>query len=390
MKRTNERIIRIYPMLYLLWIFVALYSVEDMATSTNAYQEQGNRSIVYIYLISILAILGLYYAFNFKLYTFAPMTPLLAMIIWVFLDNLILGNLYGSSRWTVLTHFGLLVWWYLAVVFGYNYTMNNKNKENQIISLILVMFIYYCYKFIEVATVSNAEHDETTVLNLIYRIIVFIPIISLLENKALKNIIMVIIFILTVISMKRGALVVLPVMLLVGSLLDRNKEKNIIKTIATYISVILFAVIVIQVVDNMTGGFLSSRFTWEELTYGSSRSEKYAEAIQIISNRNPLQFMLGIGSGKRGGVHNEILEFLYTFGFIGLMTYIALFVSMARRLWTLYKEKSHYTSVYGMIFTFIFMVGIYSGVMFTHSTFYIMLTLGIIERRIAEERMTYV
>ena len=140
----------------------------------------------------------------------------------------------------------------------------------------------------------------------------------------------------------------------------------------------------------MTGGFLAERFSWESLTDGSSRSDKYAAAIDAISQRNFLQFMVGIGSGPRPGVHNEILEFLYTFGFVGLCTYAAMFVSMLRRLWFLYKEKSRYAAVYGMIFVFIFMVGLYSGVCFTHSTFYIMLTLGIVERKIAEERSLHV
>lgn len=390
MKTIDNIKVRFYPFLYLLWIFVVMYSVEDMATSTNAYQQQGDRSGVYVYLIGILGVLGIYYLSNFKLYTFSPMVPLLAMAIWVFADNFILGNFYGGSRWTALTHFGLVVWWYLAVVFGYNYISNDKNKEKQTTFLILVMFVYYCYKFVEVAITSNESHDEITVLNLIYRVIVFIPILSLIEKKWIKNTTMAIIFVLTVVSMKRGALIVLPVMLLVGSMLDKTKKKNIIKTIFSFIAIVLFAVIVVQVINNMTGGFLAERFSWESLTEGSSRSQKYAMAIETISQRNLLQFMLGIGSGPRPGVHNEILEFLVTFGFFGFCTYAAMFFSMFRRLRILYVERSKYASVYGMIFVFIFMVGLYSGVCFTHSTFYIMLTLGIVERRIAEERSLYV
>ncbi len=375
-----------FPLLYILWFFIVMYSVADMESSTNAYQAQGDRSSVYIYLIGILGVLGVYFITNLKLYTFPPMTPLLAMAVWVFADNLILGNFYGSSRWTALTHFGLVVWWYLAIIFGYNYITDNKNKEKHLTVLILAMFVYYCYKFIEVAIVSNETHDETTVLNLIYRVIVFIPIIYMMSSKWIKTVTMGMIFILTVISMKRGALIVLPVMLLAGYFLDRTKKKNIVKTIFSLVVIIAFVVAVIQIINNMTGGFLAERFSWESLTDGSSRSDKYAAAIETISNRNILQFMLGIGSGPRAGVHNEILEFLVTFGFLGFCTYAALFVSMARRLYLLYQQRSQYAPVYGMIFVFIFMVGLYSGVMFTHSTFYIMLTLGIVERRITEER----
>lgn len=382
--------VRFYPYLYLLWFFVVMYSVNDMATSTNAYQAQGNRSSVYVFLFGILGTLGLFYVLNFKLYTFAPMTPLLTMAVWTFLDNLILGNFYGNSRWISLIYLGLLVWWYLAIIFGYNYIANSKHKEKQMTVLIIAMFVYYCYKFIEVAIASNENHDETTVLNLIYRVIVFIPILSMMENKWLKNITMAVIFVLTVISMKRGALLVLPVMLFVGSVLDRNRKKNILKTIFSFVIIITFAVAVIQFANNLTGGFLAERFSWESLSTGSNRSEKYSEAIYIISQRNFLQFMLGVGSSPRDGIHNEILEFLFTFGFIGLATYIAMFVSMLRKLILLYKEHSAYTAVYGMIFVYMFMVGLYSTALFTHNTFYVMLTLGIVERRITEEKSVHV
>ncbi len=373
---------RYAPFLYLLWVFVFLYSVEDMATSTNAYQEQGDRTVVYIYLIGILGILGIYYLLNFKVYYFSPMLPLFAIALWVFLDNLLLGNFFNENRWSALTHFGLVVWWFLSIIFAYKYSESNKNKEKQILLLSLLMLAYYIYKFIEVAFVSNSTHDETTVLNLIYRVIVFIPLLSMLKNGKLKMIITIIIFILTVVSMKRGALIVLPAMLLTGYLLDRKKKKNSIKTVLYFVVILLFAILAITLINSITDGFLAQRFTWESLLDGSSRSEKYAAAIDEISQRGTFELFFGIGSGKRSGVHNEVLEFLYTFGIIGLLIYLAMLVSMLRRVYQLYKMKSEYAPIYGMIFVFIFMVGLYSGVIFVHSTFYIMLTLGLVERRI--------
>lgn len=385
MNNTLNKKFNFSPFLYILWIFVILYSIEDMATSTNAYQAQGNRTTVYIYLISVLAILGSYYLVNFKLYTFEPMNALLGIIAWVFLDNLILGNFFNHNRWAALTHLGLVVWWYLIVMFVYNYIAQNEAKEKQLRKLIMLMFWYYCYKFIEIAITNNETYDEATVLNLIYRVIVFVPIISMIKNKYIKNILLGIIFVLTVISMKRGALLVLPTMLLVGSFLDRTKKKNIIKTAISFIIAVVFCVSIVKIINDLSGGFLANRFTWEELKYGSSRSEIYANAIYEMSLRDPIDLFIGIGSGKRGGIHNETLEFLYTFGIFGYLCYLVMFFSMLKKTIRLYKSKSNYASVYGMIFTFIFMVGLYSGVIFVHGTFYIMATLGIVQRHIEEE-----
>ncbi len=382
--------VRFYPFLYLLWFFVIMYSVEDMATSTNAYQQQGNRTIVYVYLISILAVLGLYYLFNFKIYTFAPLPSLLAMSIWILADNILLGAFFGVHLWSALTQFGLVFWWYLSVIFGYNYVAKNRYKEKQVVFLIIVMFIYYCYKFVEVAIVSNETHDVTTVLNLIYRIVVFVPIFSIMQNKHIKNIVYAVVFIFAVVSMKRGALIVFPAMLLVGSCLDRNKRKNLGKNIVTFIMIAIFAVVVIAIANHITDGFLAMRFSWEELLDGSNRNEKYTAAINEISRRGLFQTIFGVGAGDRPGIHNEMLDFLYGYGVVGLGIYLSILITMFRRLKNLYAEHSQYVSVYGMIFTFIFVVGLYSGISFIHSTFYIMLTLGIVERRISEERRVYV
>ncbi len=363
-----------------------MYSVNDMETSTNAYQQQGDRSSVYIYLIGILAILGIYFLFNSKIYLFSPLKPLLAMIAWVFADNFILGNFFNSSRWTSLTHFGLVVWWYLAIVFGYSYIRGNQYKEKQLTVLVYLMFIYYCYQFVSVAIESNMTYDETAVLNLVYRIIVFVPFIYMLNNKWLKRISFAFVFIFTVISMKRGAIIVLPFMFLSASLMNRNKKKNVVKSIVSFVLLASVSIVFFEVINNITNGFLAERFSWESLLDGSSRSEKYATAIEEIKRRGVKSLFLGVGSGKRPGIHNEVLEFIYSFGLIGLCTYLAFLASMLYRLIKLYKAKSQYASVYGMILTFIFVVGLYSGVCFTHSTFYIMLTLGIIEYRIKEEQ----
>lgn len=390
MIQSNKISVRLFPFLYILWFFVVLYSVEDMATSGSTFSEGTSRSGVYIALIAIIGILGIYYLMNFKVYTLSPMIPLLFMVVWILIDNLLLGNYGGRNRWASLTHFGLVAWWFLTIIFVYNYTLNNQHKEKQIRGLTMLMFVYYCYKFIEISVASTTLKDDAIALNLIYRVVVFMPIICMLENKKLRNCLLAIIFCFALFSMKRGALIAIPAMLLANIILDRNKKINIVKTILMIIFITVFAVFAVNVANDLTGGMLAERFTWEELSTGSGRDVKYENAIIEISQRNFVAFLLGIGSATRAGVHNEILEFLYTFGFIGLCIYLSMLVSMARRLSFLYKTGSSYAGIYGMIFIFIFLVGLYSGVMFTHSTFYIMLTLGIVERRILEERTGYV
>lgn len=381
---------KFFPFLYVLMFVIVLYSVNDMATSTNAYQAQGNRGMVYVALIGIIALLGIYFFYRwlyFGIKLVAPSGILIIITMWIAFDNFLLGNIIGSSNmWTSVTHTGLSLWWLLALFFGYYYPRNNDNKQKQLMFFVIAMLFYYCWQFISVLIRSNATHDETTVLNLVYRVVVFVPAIYLLENKKLRNVLLLMIFAMTVASMKRGAIIILPLMMLVSLLIDNRENKDSLKKIGRIAGLGILGIVAFFIADSITDGFLSHRFSIGELLYGSSRSDKYAAAIAEIKKRSFSEVMLGIGSGARGGVHNEVLEFLYTFGVVGLLLYIMLIISIIMRFAKLYKAKSKYASIYAMIVVFFIVVGVYSGVYFTHSTFYLMLVMGIIESRVDEEK----
>lgn len=373
-----------FPILYLLFFAIWQYSVNDMATSTNAYRGQGDRTMVYVFLIMILGILGLFCLTNKGVRFIAPTGSMFFITLWVFLSNLLLGNFFNANLWTCLTHFGLTVWWILAIFFGYFFPAEDKRKEKQLLFFVMLMFAYYCYQFVDVYFISNSENEEV-VLNLIYRVIVFVPFIYLIENKLLRNSLLLLNVIMTVFSMKRGAIIILPLMMFAHFMQEGKFDRNAVKRLFLIAFMAILAVCAFMIADKATDGFLSSRFSPEELAYGSSRSEKYAAAIDEISVRSTLDWLIGIGSGKRSGVHNEVLEFFYSFGLIGLLLYLLFIVVIIFRYINLHRSRSRYAGHYLMAVIFIIVVGLYSGVYFTHSTFYIMLFIGMIERKIAEE-----
>ena len=387
---------KFFPFLYVLMFFVVMYSVNDMATSTNAYQAQGDRTMVYVSLIGIIGTLGLYVLLRwiyFGLNFISPTGSLIALTLWIAFDNLILGNIITSpNMWSSVTHIGLSAWWLLALLFGYYYPRNNPNKQKQLMIFIIAMLFYYSWQFVEVLIESNivvgnkATTDSAAVLNLIYRVMVFVPALYLLENKKLRNVLVVAISVMTIASMKRGAIIILPIMILVSYFIENRDDKNALKKIMRVVLIILLLILAFFIADAATGGFLSFRFSLEELMYGSSRSDKYAEAIAEFKQRDFFGKMFGIGSAHRSGVHNEVLEFLYSFGIVGLILYLILIGSMVVRFINLYKARSKYASTYAMIVIFFIVVGLYSGVYFTHSTFYLALAMGQIESRVKEEQ----
>lgn len=79
------------------------------------------------------------------------------------------------------------------------------------------------------------------------------------------------------------------------------------------------------------------------------------------------------------GVHNEWLEFLFSFGVIGVILYGLFFVALAWRVLQLIRMASPYASAYAMAVVYMLVVGMYGGIYFVHSTLYIMAFLGAVE-----------
>ena len=74
--------IGLYPFLYLVFFLIFQYSINDMATSTNAYQAQGNRLMVYVYLVAILVVLGVYFFSIRTIRMIIPIKMVILMTIW--------------------------------------------------------------------------------------------------------------------------------------------------------------------------------------------------------------------------------------------------------------------------------------------------------------------
>lgn len=159
----------------------------------------------------------------------------------------------------------------------------------------------------------------------------------------------------------------------------RKLEK---RTLEKIIIIAIFVCTCIVVVDTYTDGYFSSRFTRDSIMSGSNRNELYSLAWQDISGRSIVDFVIGKGSSSvleiiGSGVHNEVLEFLFSYGVIGLLGYLFLIIKGIKKALFLIRKKTEGASFFGMSMTFIILVGMVGSALFSHYTFHIMLLAGI-------------
>ena len=198
----------------------------------------------------------------------------------------------------------------------------------------------------------------------------FIPYCLLIENRKIRFILLGIIFTVLILSFKRGPLVIHPMMYLIYQYSRVHKKKYAFFRLV--LQIICFACVfflVFAFVDKSSGGFLSERFSKEQLEDGSNRNEMWRMAMNDIDQRGFFTLLVGKGSGSS----------IKLLGIVGVVLYLGLGLALINRYRYLLKVKSVYAPALGVEVIFFWCVGLFSGFYFTHSSFYFFAFLGLLE-----------
>ncbi|GEM_PF-2943541 len=370
-------------MLKLVFFLIFIYAVQDLQSSSNTGLRNANRSGVYISLFIIIFVLSTHYIFmlikkGIRISYFEA--ALWGITLWTTVVNVFNGN----DIWSSLVHVGISLLWVVIYSFFYSYVQEYPGSLNSILKYIFVMFLFYVGATIYAKINIQEIYDRTAVVNYVYYNIVFLPWIILSANKALRNIGIIIIIIMVEISMKRGAIIVFPIMLLVHYLVDGKVNRSKIKSIFKLIVIFSIVVIGLIYVNNMYFNFIGDRFTAEAIESGSGRNEIYNLALGNILNRNAVDFLIGLGSRSTiqyigAAAHNDWLEFIFSFGFIGMLLYLQFFVALVRKTFKLIKNNYSFSSTYAVSTVYILAIGMIGMVFFAHSTLYLMALFGTVD-----------
>jgi hypothetical protein len=367
--------------LYLIFFCLLGYVFNDLQASTNIGVRDANRNVVYLILATIIGLFAAYVFLSEAIFFDSISTALFILSFSVIFTNLI----QNSNPWMWMVHLGLSVWWFFTYLFYSTYLIDNPKGIRVLkISLFILLIIYVFASMYSAFNIINLYDRDFAVLNLSYYVLVFFPLILNIENKAFRYLGIILISLVVLFSFKRGAIIAYLAMSVVYSYIEMlisKKEKCYIFNFKI-IGLVISFIIMFFIVDHISGGFLKNRFMLDELLEGSGRRSNFIAAWDNIINRNFTDLMFGLGSGSSverigTGVHNEWLEFLFSFGLFGLFSYFLLFIALINKFILLLKIKSKYSSSFGTMLVYFFFVGMYGGIYFVHSTFYVVLFWGL-------------
>lgn len=144
----------------------------------------------------------------------------------------------------------------------------------------------------------------------------------------------------------------------------------------------------IKVVDNISGGGLSSRTVdYEKKDISNGREAIYLVTLDMIVRSSPIHLILGNGhnavrsnSPMEISAHNEFLEIIYDYGVIVLFLYLCLWAYVIKQWWYHYRNDTEYFVPYTLSLCFFAVMAMVSQLVLYVSYFlYLVIFWGIVE-----------
>lgn len=370
---------------------LVLFAVNDVQTSGQGGNAGIDRGMVYGLIISIVSLFCIYTIFH--IHKFPKQYPvvgnLCSISIWILISNIVNGTMDRSGQ----IHLMLSVLWIMIYSCIYIYTQYHNNFRGIITVYIILLIVYYCVNIYAQTNMAITYDKEYGMTSFSYYILALFPFAFLIQNKVLRNAVIGFSIVMVLFSFKRGPIITLPCML-VAYFLSNTKIGRASHGIGKVVLVSALFVIAFLVINKLSNNFLMARFSSSELSSASGRDEMWRIALSNIENRGFVPLLIGAGSGSSirllgTGIHNEWLEFLFSFGLVGITLYLFLFISLFKRAIALTTMKSCYAPVYSMAVAFFFFSGLSDGFYFVYWTIYFFSLIGVVESLVNREQFLF-
>jgi hypothetical protein len=363
----------------LFFIVLALYGYYDVTTSNQGGVVGADRSMVHIMVFTLMALEGIYILFHrVKNTGFGYLSlPLVVTGIWM-----ICSGIYNSiTPSMVYLYLVFIVWWILTLKFFSVYTFVNGSSNRQLITLFIGMFIVWVFLNVIAREAIAMASNRYGITMFVYYVLILMPFIFYIKRSIIRNIFIAVACLAVVLSLKRGAILTLPVMIFAYYATKYKMEKHLMRIVwPTIIGAVLIGGLLVFI-DSSTDGLLFSRFSEDQMQSGSGRDVLREMALADISRRDTMLFLFGRGSGSTvqflgTGAHNEWIEALFTYGLIGVLIYFWMFFRCAKYAFRLLHNKNQNAPIAMMWVAYLFMCSMFSGFLYMHVAFYFWAGLG--------------
>lgn len=353
---------------------LSILLVYDLFFQSEMRQEvTSDRNFPRIYR-SILLLIYSFYLVVLKTGVKIKFNGLFKAIYCLIIFNIILG---GDLSISVLISLSKVLFFFFTYLFFYRVFSIMPCTSKKYVKKFVLFSIISLSSYIVISRIGNTS-GLTKIYgdNNAYILLSFMPFIYLLNFKR-KNILLLILTIAIFLSLKRGAIFAL-IIAIIPLFFHKNRAKKhtIPRLVKNLVFIILSFFIISYLLDNFQGIILErtadlSFENQEEL--GSGRGMMYLYMYDdFLNSSNFFTLLFGFGyesvqellKKKLGSglmAHSDILNFMHSYGLLGL-SLLSWFILHQRKIVSrLFKAKSQYFIPYYMIFIIFSFKAVYSG-----------------------------
>lgn len=259
------------------------------------------------------------------------------------------------------------------------YLKNEKTIIWGISCVVILLSVYYVNGYTENLLGSI---NATTAS---YHILFFLPFLLCHKNKLLRILFSVMIFVITMVSLKRGGLLAsaaaILVYLYVSEFSLKGRRINFAGIIVASIAILVVSYLYLVIDENLLGGIVTSRMDSIGETGGSGRVDVYSGYLKFIGNDNLVNYLIGHGwwgsirdSSVGVTCHNDFLECFVDFGVFGFIFYLTFIISLFKLCVKMIKVRHEYAPAMAASLAIFFVNSMVSHI-FIYSKFLMTLAL---------------
>lgn len=290
--------------------------------------------------------------------------------------TLIVGN-----KAFIDAYIGTMLWGEIITI-SYLIGNNVANKKILFNSMIVTSgLIFYTYL---VNYFQNFMRTPSFV-NSIYYVLLLLPYILTIKNNLYRITGIFIIFICTLVSMKRTAIIALIIALVVFFIVNRtiiNIEGQRNVDITRLIKLFLLSMTFIYIYRYIYASFdlnIFERFINLKDDGGSNRDVIYNNIWDVQNQSTITDWFFGKGhegvylvSGIGTSAHNDILEVLYDFGLLGLLLYLIIIINLCKKaLYGIQKKIKNYDAFAASLVLFL-VISMFSNLIIVPTYFFLL------------------
>lgn len=288
------------------------------------------------------------------------------VVVWMIL--IVLGSVI---YWQGTSSFIRPILWCVYFLVAFIYTNGEGDEMTLKISstVVCVITLITGYLSMNVAAIFNqsigAGKEYELFLNIIGFTVTTLPAVMMLKTPPLKWLIYFVTAIVAIVTERRMALIIVGVIAVLSLFETRGIKRKGSRwiRIVSVIVILFFAYgfITSYLSDSLEESFLRISFDDIMSTGGSGRVDIWNDVIISLSNSNMIELLIGHGTfgvkavTNHTAAHNEMLEYLFDYGVVGLILFLAVHVTLIKRTVKLYKIKSESRYSYFMSY-FVFLI----------------------------------